>query len=309
MYDGGSNDDDARGTNNRMLAYVKAVAPTLTTIDHLILSHPHTDHVVLLPDLLAAYQVRQVLDSGRLNDICGYRALLTAVISEPGVEYHSATQDFGTRDYSFEGKNCYGQPLPTQVLHVLHASRISNLPVPMGQGASMTFLHADGAMHSSPNQNSLVVRLDLGGTRVLLMGDAEAGGRRNPSVPPRPSSIEGNLLVCCETELAARILVVGHHGSMTSSRNVFLDRVGASVFIVSSGPTRYGSVVLPDQEVITELASRGQVFRTDLNDQTCGQNPAKIGPDADGKAGGCDNVRVTIPSSGQPNVAYWRGSE
>lgn len=118
-----------------------------------------------------------------------------------------------------------------------------------------------------------------------------------------------NLLVCCETELAARILVVGHHGSMTSSRSVFLDRVGASVFIVSSGPTRYGSVVLPDQGVITELASRGQVFRTDLNDQTCGQNPAKIGADADGKAGGCDNVRVTIPSSGQPNVAYWRGSE
>jgi beta-lactamase superfamily II metal-dependent hydrolase len=50
-----------------MLAYLKAVAPTLTTIDHLILSHPHQDHVELLADLFAAYDVRQVWDSGRIN--------------------------------------------------------------------------------------------------------------------------------------------------------------------------------------------------------------------------------------------------
>src|SRR4029434_7758999 len=44
VYDAGSNDDQAKGSNNRMLAYIKLVAPTLLTIDHLILSHPHTDH-------------------------------------------------------------------------------------------------------------------------------------------------------------------------------------------------------------------------------------------------------------------------
>ena len=42
----------------------------------------------------------------------------------------------------------------------------------------------------------------------------------------------------------------------TSSRTAFLDAVGATTFIVSAGPTRYGSVVLPDQEVIE---SRGQL--------------------------------------------------
>jgi beta-lactamase superfamily II metal-dependent hydrolase len=40
VYDAGSNDDTARGASNRMLAYMKAVAPSLTTIDHLMLSHP-----------------------------------------------------------------------------------------------------------------------------------------------------------------------------------------------------------------------------------------------------------------------------
>jgi beta-lactamase superfamily II metal-dependent hydrolase len=32
------------------------------------------------------------------------------------------------------------------------------------------------------------------------------------------------------------VLVVGHHDSHTSSRRVFPDEVGATVFVISSGP-------------------------------------------------------------------------
>jgi hypothetical protein len=139
VYDGGSNDDDARGTSNRMLAYMRAVAPTLTTIDHLMLSHPHKDHLELLPDLLATYQVSHVWDSGRINDTCGYRAFLTAVRDEPGVQYHNALQDFGTRGYPFGQKaNSYGQAVPVATLTLTQASRITETPIALGQGASMT---------------------------------------------------------------------------------------------------------------------------------------------------------------------------
>lgn len=309
IYDGGSNDDLARGSGNRLLAYLKAVVPSLTTIDHVILSHPHRDHVELLPDLFAEYQVRDVWDSGRLNDICGYRAFITAVRNESGASYHSAIQDFGTRDFAFSGKLCYGDSLPAETLQVTHASRINEFPVPLGQGASMTFLHADGSPHASPNENTLVIRVDLGNTRVLLMGDAEAGGRQSPAVPPTPQSIEGTLMACCASQLSAQILVVGHHGSKTSSRRVFLDAVDASIAIVSSGPARYQSVILPDPEVMTELAAHGQVFRTDVNDLACRQNPAKIGPDTDGRPGGCDHVRVTIPPTGPPQTTLWHGAD
>jgi competence protein ComEC len=166
----------------------------------------------------------------------------------------------------------------------------------------MTFLHADGGNHGSFNENSLVVRLDLGATRVLLAGDAEAGGRAPPSTPPAPGSIEGVLVTCCASELAAHVLVVGHHGSRTSSRTAFLDAVGASVFVVSSGPFPYGTnqVALPDADVIAELDARGDVFRTDTNDAGCAMNPAKIGPDADGRAGGCQNIRAVF--GGTPPV-------
>lgn len=305
VYDGGSNDDLARGADNRMLAFLREVAPELRVIDHLVLSHPHRDHVELLPDLFDAYEVRRVWDSGRLHDICGYRAFIAAIRDEPGITYHSAAQDYGRRAYAFEPKNCYGQQLGAEVIEIPHDSRIDEYPVRLGPAASMTFLYADAGSHSSPNENSLVARLDLGTSRLLFMGDAEAGSRQDPAAPPAARSVEGVLLACCAADLAADVLVVGHHGSKTSSRGAFLDAVGASVFIVSAGPMRYGSVVLPDPEVIAELTLRGAVFRTDLNDDVCRTMISKIGRPADGRPGGCDNVRLLIPVVGAPDVRYW----
>lgn len=57
-----------------------------------------------------------------------------------------------------------------------------------------------------------------------------------------------------------------------------------------------------------ELEGRGSVFRTDLDQAACATNPKKVGPDNDGQAGGCDNVRITIKGTMiQPE--YFRGSE
>lgn len=143
------------------------------------------------------------------------------------------------------------------------------------------------------------------------MGDAEAGGRKPPSTAPSATSIEGELLACCTGDLAANVLIAGHHGSMTSSRKALLDAVSPTISVVSSGPRKYGTnpgVVLPDMEIITELKGRGQVFRTDMDDAACATNPKKVGPDNDGQAGGCDNVRITITGTMiQPE--YFHGSE
>jgi competence protein ComEC len=308
VYDAGSNDDDARGSGNRMVAFMRTVAPSLTTVDHLILSHPHKDHVELLPDVVNTYSVRQIWDSGRLHDICGYRAFLTAVRDEPGVTYHTATQEGGTRSYAFAEKRCYGVDLPAATLQLALGTRITtNAAVALGTGASMTFLHADGAHHSSPNENSLVVRLDLGSTRVLLMGDAEAGGRKPPTNPPSSSSIEGVLLACCQASLTADVLIAGHHGSMTSSRQTFLNAVSASTYVISSGPFLYNKVKLPDDVIVNEFSSRGQVFRTDRNDTACLQSAQKIGTPADSEPGGCDNVRITLQPATGLQVAYFPG--
>ncbi|MCA3019225.1 MAG: MBL fold metallo-hydrolase [Rhodocyclaceae bacterium] len=248
LYDAGSNDDLARGDDNRTIAYLKTLQPELRKLDHVVLSHPHRDHVELLPDIVSRYRPTAVWNSGAYNDICGYRNFLLAIAADPAIDYHTATTDAGTEVVNLGQKSCYGVAQSAQSLTIKKAKRISNEKVSLGAGASMTFLYADGSDRPSFNENSLVVRFDLGDQRVLVMGDAEAGGRNAPAALPTPISIEGKLLACCNTDLKADVLVVGHHGSRTSSRRKLLDAVGAKLFVVSAGPTRYASVVLPDAD-------------------------------------------------------------
>jgi beta-lactamase superfamily II metal-dependent hydrolase len=299
LYDGGSNDDTARGPRNRLTAYLRHLRPEMAGIDHVILSHPHRDHVELLPDVVGSYAIGNVWDSGRTNPICSYRAFLRLIRARQ-IPYHDAHGGTGPHSVPLAKKVCYGQEEPAETVVIPHASRIvEGAPIPLGTGATLTFLHADASELDSFNENSLVAMVELGRSRVLLMGDAEAGGRRSPNILPAPNSVEGELIEHNAPALRADVLVAGHHGSKTSSRTAFLDRVGAYVFLVSAGPTKYASVTLPDREVIDEFAERGTVYRTDADDQECRTNPAKIGTDNDNQPGGCSNVLVSIDPDGE----------
>lgn len=304
LYDAGSNDDTARGDNNRVLAYLKTLTPAVVSLDHVVLSHPHRDHVELLPDVVRALRPRSVWDSGAFNNICGYRNFLMAIATDSSIQYHTAAHDAGPVSLPLEEKTCYGTRQENQNLTIRHAPRITDDRIQIGAGAFMTFLYANGSQVSSFNENSLVVRLDLGSRKVLLMGDAEAGGRKSPLIAPSEDSIEGKLLACCIADVKADVLIVGHHGSKTSSRTKFLDAVKANLTVVSAGPTKYATVVLPDADVVAELERRSTLFRTDLEDDACLMSPDKIGRDEDGKPGGCDNVVVKIPAQGPITASY-----
>lgn len=298
LYDAGSQDDLADGPENRVVAYIKAVRPDLRVLDHVILSHPHKDHLELMPDVFDAYEIRNVWESGRVNPTVGYCRFLRKVVAEPGLLYHDAIASNATRAVSFTSSSCNG------TIMVAQAARMEATPVILGNGARMQFIYRDARPHSDPNENSVVVRLDLGTRRVLLTGDAEGGGRELPARPPRANSIEGLLIACCRNDIAADVLIVGHHGSLTSSRRAFLDAVGAEVFAVSSGPYPYSGVTLPDVEIMDELARRGRVFRTDLDDEQCLNNPSKVGPDLDESPGGCTNILIEITASGAISASY-----
>jgi len=311
LYDGGSRDDSGGGANNRVLAYLRLVRPTLTRIDHVVLSHPHQDHHEMLDSVLGAYRVGHVWDSGSVATSCGYRAFLDSVLAEPGVVYHNAAPGTGPHTVRFAAaSNCHGRSRPAATLSLPRGARITEgLAVPLGAGARITFLHASAdAPASDLNEATVVARLDLGSRRILLAGDAEAGGRQPPATPPAPDSIEGHLISCCAAALRADVLIVGHHGSKTSSRTAFLDAVGARHFVISSGPFAYSGVVLPDAEVVAELGRRGTIWRTDMNDAACRANRAKIGRDGTG-AGGCDNVQILIDASGRMTPSYFRSSD
>lgn len=252
-----------------------------------------------MPDIFDRFVVKNMWDSGRLYDSCGYRRLLLRVAAEPGLEYHTGLGGPGPQQVSFA--KCTAAP---KDITVQRGAEMTRSAIPLGRSATMNILYVDTQPHEDPNENSVVVRLDLGSKRVLLMGDAEAGKRAAPSSDPEPNSIEAQLLACCRVALAADVLFAGHHGSKTSSRSVFLDAVGAKTFIVSSGPYQYSGTSLPDAEVITELRRRGEVWETGADDSSCRTNPGKIGTDADGKAGGCDNIRIDISANSALRTSY-----
>lgn len=297
LYDAGSQDDLAQGSGNRVVAYIRVVRPDLKRLDHVILSHPHKDHQELMPDVFDAFQVANVWESGRVKQTAGYCKFLKKVVAE-GAVYHDAIASNATRSVTFSGSTCKG------TVTVTEGPMMTVAPVVLGVQAQMSLLYRDAQAYADPNGNSVVTRLDLGDKRILLTGDAEGGERELPSATPKANSIEARLLACCRAELAADVMVVGHHGSLTSSRNAFVDAVGAKVFVISSGPYPYGSVTLPDREIVSALEARGQLFRTDLKDAECAADPGKPGPDADESPGGCNNVLITIAPARAPTVAY-----
>src|SRR3546814_20085232 len=59
LYDAGSQDDLHDGDENRVVAYIAVVRPALARIDHLILSHPHKEHLQLMHDTIGRATCRE----------------------------------------------------------------------------------------------------------------------------------------------------------------------------------------------------------------------------------------------------------
>ena len=99
---------------------------------------------------------------------------------------------------------------------------------------------------SDPNNSSLVLRLTVGPTTVLLTGDVEPEAQRD--------------LLSRGVDVRADVLKVPHHGS-DAQEPAFLDAVGATVALTSVGADNtYGH---PSARTLTAAAPTS--FRTDLH--------------------------------------------
>jgi competence protein ComEC len=291
LYDAGTN--DRTETPMRVLDYLAATlgpsgddlcvdrgAPLPTArhrIDHVVLSHPHLDHASALDLVLHCYDVANLWDSGRINETVFYRDLLTAIARAAGLAYHTALPD--PRTIEIKG-----------IAVAVPASRSFSEGdvVELGAGARFTLLHAEPKAVRDINDNSIVVAVDLGATRVLLTGDAGSGERADPAEPA--GAVEAYLID--HADLDADILQVGHHGSKTSSRRAFLEAVSPSLALISTGPKAYSGTTLPDPEVIAALLAAGAtVLRTDEHDAAC-MDTVRIGPPTG--PGGCDTYVITV---------------
>jgi len=99
------------------------------------------------------------------------------------------------------------------------------------------------------NNASIVLRLEHGATSFLFTGDAEAASER--------------AIVSYGQNLRTDVLKIGHHGSRTSTTDIFLDAVAPLAAVISVG--RGNQFGHPHDEVVGRLIDRGiAVYRTDL---------------------------------------------
>ncbi len=319
LFDGGSNDESNK--YNRLLDLIPAAGlANGSHLDFVILSHPHTDHDLLIDDVLDNYSVGEIWDSGAVNQVCSYFDFVKAVERKQGSSdavYRTAIHTKGDSHMPiFKGHSCFG-PSKTNTPKLKFGERLigaetshdNPTQVTFDDGAKMTLLygtdpHAPDYRDNDKSYNdfSFVVSLELGSKTILLMGDAQGGPRATPrDHPDVDHTIEKKLLDCCMDLLPADFMVVGHHGSETSSRNEFLDAVDGRDtrdapgeapmvpnrrtmhYVISAGPHKYSSVQLPDEVVVDDLRGRfskpdRHVWRTDLHDLACDDKNNNVVP-------------------------------
>lgn len=117
-------------------------------------------------------------------------------------------------------------------------------------GAEFIVLAPNGESYESLNDYSVVVKLIDGETSFLFTGDAEALS-------------EKEMLKSNRNLLKSDVLKVGHHGSVTSTSQEFLDAVDPYIAVISSETgNSYGH---PHKEIIERLTEKNiDICRTDL---------------------------------------------
>lgn len=306
LYDGGSKDRAEAGSTTRtddetrLLSYLFAalgpsggcappgdVWPTVQArvrIDHLFLSHPHEDHGSMLDEVLRCYDVANVWDAGAVNDTAFYRAFVQAVAATH-THYHTDRAIPAARRVRF-ARGAIRVPPAVDWLHFAAGDTVA-----LGSHARFRIVYASPAACSDPNNCSIVLRVELGATSLLLTGDTVSGSRAQPTTAP--GRAEAAMLANSRDLIDADILQIGHHGSMTSSRRAFIEAVSPSLALLGAGPTRYSGVLLPDRVVPAMFAALHiTVISTAVHDGATGCPADRVG--ADHGPGGCDNYVVDI---------------
>jgi len=114
--------------------------------------------------------------------------------------------------------------------------------------ANCTILSPANPKSEDLNTYSIVLKIMFGTTKFLFTGDAQASNEQD--------------MINEGYDLSADVLKVGHHGSHTSTSQIFLDKVNPKYAVISLGKDNdYGH---PHKEVMVRMQAKNiPVYRTD----------------------------------------------
>ena len=188
------------------------------TIDFIIATHPDSDHISGLVEVLKSYRVDLVGGTGIKGSTAEFQEFSNEI-----EENKSGKVVLRKGQKIFIGKNLYFEVL-----------------APLED--------FEGKTAKDYNTSSLVLKMAYGKSTFLFTGDA-------------PISIEKKLAEE-GSDISSQVLKTGHHGSKTSTSDLFLEKVSPEIAVIQVGKdNRYGH---PSPEVLERLAKYGiKVMRTD----------------------------------------------
>lgn len=205
---------DAGPVSSGMVAaeYVRMYAPV---IEYFIITHPHEDHMGGAPFVFDAVKVKNLVLS------------TDAVMDEFYIQTLALAYEEGTNVIYLDG--------PTE----FESGEID-----------ITVLDSFGVEYDDLNDASMMIRVDVCSTSLLITGDAEEAEESYVLTHNDPALLD------CD------ILKVAHHGSSTSTSEDFLNAVSPNTCVISCG--RGNSYGHPSNETVTRIRDYGaDIRRTD----------------------------------------------
>lgn len=172
----------------------------VTKIDMAIATHLHTDHYQGLKELSQTYRIKKL----------------------------------GVYEANSVNENHLKKEFKTDEILYLAAGDVIN----MSRNVSVEVLSPDRGNpldEKDENKNSLVLRVNVKGSSVLMTGDIDEKGEKS---------------LIADTDIKADILKIAHHGSRYSSCEKFIAVAAPKIAVIQVGKNTYGH---PSEEVIKRL--------------------------------------------------------
>lgn len=190
------------------------------TLDLLVITHPHLDHVRGIPEILSRFTVRNVVDNGAEDH-----------------HDHGSDLQIDLHRWLVDNRDSVGY----------HQALASDIPVP--EGLSNAIIDPIGSCDRSPidpkltllwgqvtedldtydddpNNHSVVMRVDFGQTSALFTGDLEFVG-----ISRMFDHFKGH-----ESVFDVDIYQVGHHGSKNATTHYQMQAMTPELAVISAGP-------------------------------------------------------------------------
>lgn len=211
-------------------------------LELVVATHPDADHINGLTTVLQTYHVQQLLLGGG-KQTADFEAFRQAVEKEVDAGAKMLNPSLGTR---FKLGN-----IANMIIISSHQGEpmFSRSDSQVAEQTLSAQSETDEREVRNYNDESIVLFLTFGQTKVLLTGDVEKEGEQ--------ALLTQGLLL--ETD----VLKVGHHGSKSSSTQAFIAKIQPEFSLISVGEKNsYGH---PHAEVVARLLSSGShIKRTDL---------------------------------------------